>query len=96
MFVVDRAVLQGRSQSQIAISDTAEQTVPLANGVYDIWSDIECFIAIGPNAAAGLTVNSGHILYADNVFAVQVYDGDVVGAICPTGMSGTLRLHQVN
>lgn len=95
MFVVDRAVIRGRRQSNFAISSAAAQSGVLPVGVYDIWSDAECWVAVGPNASTGLTTNTGHILYADNVFTIQVDDGDRIGAICATGVSGTLRYHQV-
>lgn len=90
---LDAVVLQGRSQSKLTVSGTAAQTPVLSAGVYDVWCDVNCWIAVGPTASTGLTSDTGYVVLSTNVVTVMVRDGDKIGAIA--GSAGTLRFHQV-
>lgn len=89
----DIAVLQGRSQSNFAISATAAQSPVLSGGVFDVWSDVDCWLKVGPDATTGLTSSTGYVLFANGVISIDVRAGDKIGAIA--GAAGTLRFHQV-
>lgn len=90
---LDAVVLQGRSQKSLVVSVAAAQTPVLGAGVYDVWCDVNCWIAVGPSASTGLTSDTGYIIFAANVVSVMVRDGDKIGAIA--GGAGTLRYHQI-
>lgn len=90
---LDAVVLYGRQQQKFSVSGVAAQSAVLPAGVYDVWCDVNCWVAVGPTASTGLTSDTGYVIFAGNVVSVDVRNGDKIGAIA--GSAGTLRFHQV-
>jgi hypothetical protein len=94
--VSDAIQLQGRSQGNLAITTTgAASAAVLTEGVYDVWSDIDAYIAVG-TAPAGVTATTGYFIKGGAVpMRVEFIGGaQKLGGVAGTG-SGTLRWHQV-
>lgn len=100
MRVTDSVRIQGSNRIDLAISTTAAQTAALIEGIYDIWSDVDCWIKVAPTAS-GVTVaagaNAGYKLMANNVVSFDLrHTGDnaKIGAVTSAG-TGTLSVHRV-
>ena len=89
-FVSDRIDIEGFAGGTQAYTGTAGTTAGLAEGVYDVSSDQNCFIAV--NATA--TTATGYRLLQNNVVSVLVRQGSTLSAIRDT-VSGTLWYHKV-
>lgn len=92
--VADVADLEGNAQSGVAYTNTAAQSSALADGVYDIWSDQDCYIKIGPTAD-DVTTGSGYLLRKDLTMTVFVRKNSKLGAIRAGASNGTLFFHKV-
>ena len=77
----------------LSISAVGAQTAALPIGVYDLWSDVDCWIKIHQTLASDVTSSTGYLLRANNTVAFNVRDQRVIGAIA--GGAGTLRYHKV-
>lgn len=92
MKVTDAIRLAG-SRGSLAISATVAQTDVLAEGIYDLWSDIDCYIKIA-STANDVTTGNGYLLRANNTVAFDVRSGEKIGGIVASG-TGTLSFHRV-
>lgn len=93
---VDRLILYGGKLGTLVLSPAAAATPAMSRGVYAVWSDTDCWISVGPDAAAELTTSTGYFVKADveKVF-VDVRDGDQIGGIVAAEGSGNLYFHRV-
>lgn len=83
-------------ENDITLSTSAAVSAALgsarpAGGVYDLLSDINCFIAVASDPS-GVTTGSGYPLLAGNVVSVFVPSGYKIGAIAAG--AGTLKIHR--
>lgn len=92
MKVIDAIRLAG-SKGGLAVSTTVAQTDVLAEGIYDLWADIDCYIKIAPTAN-DVTTNNGYLLRANNTVAFDVRSAERIGGIVASG-TGTLSFHRV-
>lgn len=84
-------------ENDISISTSAAVSGALsvdrpAGGIYDLLSDVDCYIRVASDPS-GVTVNSGYPLLAGNVVSVFVPSGYKIGVI--GGSAGTLKLMRV-
>lgn len=91
--VTDAADIENYTQANFAVSAVAAQGSALAEGLYDVISDVACYIKVGPTAN-DVTVALGYPLLANNVVTVYVRANSKIGAITASG-SGTIRYHKV-
>jgi len=90
--------ISGYTQGNLAISSTAATTVPadipeLAD--YALWTDVDCYIKIGPPETTTVTVANGFILYAGGMPPpITISKGSCIQAITSSA-SGTLRYHKI-
>lgn len=85
--------LEGYSQINFAVSTSAAQSSPLMIGTYDVWCDVDCWIAVGLNPQIGLTSANGYKIFANQPLPVQINkNGNRIGAIA--GGAGTFSYHQ--
>lgn len=101
----DAINIKNRSQGNIALTaNTANKSVPLSAGQYDIWCDADVFVRIAPfrrgdvvtvapNRAEDVTTSNGYQIYAGSVVSFEVQEGDVIGAI--SASVSTTRYMQV-
>lgn len=87
----DYADLWNNEQAQVSISGTADQTPELPEGIYDVWTDVDCYIKVDEDAS-GVTTSNGYLLRADNTIPIYVRSGHKIGVI---GTSGTLSYHRI-
>lgn len=99
MRVTDSVRIQGSSRTDLAISTSAAQTAVLTEGIYDLWSDVDCWIKVA-STASDVTVaagaNAGYKLLANNCvsFDLRHTGGSIkIGAVA--GATGTLSIHKV-
>lgn len=85
-------VIKGNSQGTLAISAVAAQTAALHRGVYDVWSDADCWIKVD-TTANDVTTSTGYKLFAGNVVPLEIGEGDKIGAIA--GAASNLHYHKV-
>lgn len=88
----DAIDLEERAQATVSLSTSEANSNALSDGVYDCWSDVDCWLKVGPSAA-GVTSSNGYLLRANNTVPLVVRDGSRINAIA--GGNGTLRFHQV-
>lgn len=93
MRVHDAIDLEGYAQASLSISSVAAQTAALAEGIYDLWVDTDCFIKVAATAN-DVTTASGYLLRANNTVPLLVRDASKIGAIT-SAAAGTLRYHKV-
>lgn len=87
--------IEGRQQQSLAIGASAADSAELGSaGVYDVWSDVDCFIKVDSVAADDVTDESGYLLRAGATLPLFIDAGRKIGAIAASG-SGTLRFHKV-
>lgn len=89
----DFIVIENRSQTQLALSGAASQTPLLLPGLYDVVSDVDCYLKVAL-VANDVAVNTGYPLFAGNQITLEVKDQRRIGAITG-GLAGTLKIHQV-
>lgn len=98
-------VIDGRSQKTFVLSTTGAMSAPVEQGVYDIWSDVDCWIkvadsldrstgnkAVTPNRAQDVTTATGYKLYANNVISVEIDENRQLGAVA--GGAGNIFFHR--
>jgi len=86
--------LEGNSQQSFAISSSAAQSAALHEGLYDVWSTIDCYIKV-EETATDVTTSTGYILFAYNVVTLGIDESRKIGAITTSG-TGTLQIHKVD
>lgn len=86
--------LEGNSQQSFAISSSAAQSAALHEGLYDVWSTIDCYIKV-EETATDVTTSTGYILFAYNVVTLGIDESRKIGAITASG-TGTLQIHKVD
>ena len=98
--ITDAVYLQGNSQVNFAISGVGAQSAALTvdsmsgGAQYVIWSDVTCYIKVGPTAS-NVTTATGYILFSGNLETIIVPTGSKIGAIT-SGAAGTLSYHRVS
>jgi hypothetical protein len=94
--IVQEAVkIEGFAQgTPLAISTIAAQTADLGtqDGIYDLWSDVDCYVKIAVTAN-DVTTSTGYLLRANNTLAFFVNSGRKIGAITASG-TGNLYFHR--
>ncbi len=91
--VTDGIALSGNAKATVSLSTTAAQSAALTGGIYDVWSDVDCYIKI--NATANdVTTSTGYLLRANNTVPIIVPDQEKIGGILASG-TGTLSYHRV-
>jgi len=97
--ITDAVYLQNYSQVNFAISGAGAQsaalTVDTISGaaIYDVWSDVDCYIKIA-TTASNVTTATGYLLRAGNSVAIIVPTDSKIGAIT-SGAAGTISYHRV-
>lgn len=91
--VSDAIDLYSNSRTDIATSTVAAQSAALTEGLFDVWSDVDCYIKVNPTAS-DVTAANGYLLRANNTVVVFVRPGHKIGAILAVG-TGTLSYHRV-
>ena len=92
--VCDYIDIEGYVQGTVAYTDTAADDDDLPEGLYDVWSDQDCYIKVHATDASDVTTATGYILYANHVITVVVRPASHLGAIRST-TNGTLYYHKV-
>lgn len=94
----DAVNISGYSQSApVSLSTSAAQSAALTGGLYDVNSDVTCYLKVAATAndvVAGAASGSGYKLVAGNTITLVVPDGQKIGGITSSG-SGTLEIHRV-
>lgn len=92
--------ITGNQQQQIAISTAVVQAGPFSPGIYDVWSTVDCYIAVYPFRRAdvlvstpALTADIGYFLSANKTVSVRIEEGDVLQSLGVA--SGTLKYMNV-
>lgn len=91
--VSDAISLSGNAQGSVSLSTTAAQSAALTGGVYDVWSDVDCYIKVAATAN-DVTTSTGYLLRANNTIPIIVPDQEKLGGIVASG-TGTLSYHLV-
>lgn len=91
--VSDAISLSGNAQGTVSLSTTAAQSAALTGGVYDVWSDVDCYIKVAATAN-DVTTSTGYLLRANNTIPIIVPDQEKLGGIVASG-TGTLSYHRV-
>lgn len=77
MFARSPVVIEGREQFQVA---AAEQSEPLASGVYDVWAEADAYIKVSI-AADDVSETTGYYVPAGAIISVRVgRDGLCIGS----------------
>lgn len=92
--VSDSVSLHGKAQATFTLSTTADQGSALLSGIYDVWSDVDCFVKVSEAASTGLTTSTGYLLRANNTVAMDIPDQKKIGAIVAAG-TGNIYYHRV-
>ena len=92
----DAVYLSASARVDTSISAVAAQTAALTGGLYDVWSDVDCYLRVAATAgdvtsAAG--AKAGYLLRANNTIPLIVPDGQKIGAVA--GGAGTLYYHRI-
>lgn len=91
----DPVDIEGQAQGNFAYTAAAAQTgAGLNEGIYDVWSDQDCYVMIDSVDASVVTASTGYLLLANNVIPMVVREGSKIGAIRRTA-NGTLSYHKV-
>lgn len=91
--MTDAISLSGNAQGTVSITTAAAQSSALAGGIYDVWSDVDCYIKV--NATANdVTTSTGYLLRANNTIPLIVPNQEKLGGIVSAG-TGTLYYHRV-
>lgn len=91
--VSDAISLSGNAKGTVSLSTTADQSAALTGGVYDVWSDVDCYIKVAATAN-NVTTSTGYLLRANNTIPIIVPDQEKLGGIVASG-TGTLSYHLV-
>lgn len=91
--ISDPVDIEGYEQRALYLSGTAIHSGKLLDGVYDLWSDVDCFVRVAEEAK-DVSVTNGYPLLANNVVSFMVRRGRRIGAVT-SGATGTLRFHRV-
>lgn len=86
--------LSGRSQQQLALTTSGAQTGILDAGFYDIWCDVECYIAVDATASDVTTANGYLYRTGTTLSDVWIPAGQRLGGVVASG-TGTLSYHRV-
>lgn len=54
--------IEGNAAAVLAVTGTAADVDDLSEGVYAIWSDVDCWIKIHPTDASNVTVANGYFI----------------------------------
>lgn len=94
--VVDVIDIFGSAQVSIDFTNVGDETGPLPEGYYDIWSNENCFIkdVESTGDATNVTADSGYIIFAGNPVNIRIRDQHKIGVIRDS-VNGKLRLHKV-
>lgn len=83
-------------ETDVSFSGTAAQSAALSpggpGGLYDIVSDIDCFIKVA-TTADDVTTTTGYPLSANVMLPIWIPNGYKIGVISSSA-SGTLQIHQ--
>lgn len=84
-------------EADLSLSTVAAQTAALGatritGSVYDVLSDVDCYIKVA-ETANDVTATTGYPILSGNVVPVWVPTGYKIGAITASG-TGTLRIHR--
>lgn len=90
----DAVQLSGNAQGTLSLSTTAADTAALSGGIYDVWSDVDCYIKVA-TVADDVTTSTGYLLRTGNTMPIIVPDQEVIGGIVASG-TGTLSYHKVS
>lgn len=78
--------LQGRPQTKVTTnSSTGTATAAMPEGYYDMWSDGDIYIKIGPDVVTDVTIDTGYLIRAGNTVEVVIPNNSLVGAIAVSG-----------
>jgi len=84
----------GQAQASFPYTGTAAQSSAIGRtGIYDIWSDQDCYIKVA-TTADDVTTSTGYLLRANNTITMLVRETHKIGAI-RSSASGTLYYHKV-
>lgn len=86
--------IEGNTAATLSISGSAADVDDLAEGVYDIHSDVDCYVKVHATDASDVATSDGYLLLAGNVVSVLIRPDSHLGAITGGG-SGTLRYQKV-
>lgn len=90
--VTDAVDIENNAQGQVAYTAAANQSAALPEGIYDVWSDVNCYIKVAPTAN-DVTIATGYLLLAGNVVPILVRQNSKIGAV--GAGAGTLSYHKV-
>lgn len=94
--IYEAVEIHSTDAASLSISSSAAQTSALtAGGVYDLLSDIECFVRIDPSTGGSVTTGNGYRLLAGNCVSFRVVSGDKIAAITSSA-SGSLRYQRTH
>lgn len=82
------------AKATLALSTTTAKTAALAEGEYDVESDADCFITVGPQASITATTAGGYPLTAGKRLCVYVRPDHAIAGIVASS-TATLTLHKV-
>lgn len=91
--VADAVSLSGYAQGTVSLSAVAAQSAALSGGIYDVWSDVDCYIKVA-TTANNVTTSTGYLLRANNTIPLIIPDQEKIGGIVASG-TGALSYHRV-
>lgn len=103
MFATDRMleaafvdIVGAEREPDLSVSAVAAQTAALgtsrtAGSIYDLLSDVDCYIKIAEDASS-VTTSNGYPILSGNVVSFFVPAGYKIGAIAAS--AGTIKLHR--
>lgn len=83
-------------ETSLSATTTAAVSTAIDSGVYQISTDVTCYLKIAATAALAddVTTSTGFPLYAGNALDFRMPQGYYLGAITATG-TATVRIHRV-
>jgi len=91
--ISDVVDLEGNARVNISTSSTGAQSAALEEGIYDVWSDVDCYLKVA-TTANDVTTSNGYLLRANNTIPVFVRRNSKIGVILASG-TGTLSYHLI-
>ena len=93
--VSDAVNLYGNARTTgVSISTSAAQSGLLSEGIYDVWTDVECYLKVAATAN-DVTTSTGYILRTGISLPLAIPNQTRIGAITASG-TGTLNIHKVS
>ncbi len=86
--------LENYTKVTLSLSTTSAKTAALTEGWYDVECDVDCSIAVGPEASITAAVATNYPLPAAKRLVMYVRADHAVAGIVASG-TGTLTLHKV-